>query len=196
VGGHAIVIVGWGIEKNPITLKSNGKIIQTTPYWVCRNSWGESWGDKGYFKIAMYQIVDGFQVNPLTALEKYKTENGQNYGGIILFKPSNKFSKYVGEYQQGNKDNYFYQSENSPENFTYLPSISPSLSPTKAPSSQMIEIPPQPSPPPVRGRNSYTIEEKNAMDAMTNNDNKGTYFTTRNIIIAVSVLFLLILLFS
>lgn len=38
-GGHAIKILGWGTE--------NG-----TPYWLCANSWGPSWGMSGFFKIA------------------------------------------------------------------------------------------------------------------------------------------------
>lgn len=38
VGGHAIEIIGWGIENN-------------TDYWIIKNSWGTEWGIDGYFKI-------------------------------------------------------------------------------------------------------------------------------------------------
>jgi len=37
-GGHAVKMVGWGTM--------NG-----TDYWTVANSWGNSWGDKGFFKI-------------------------------------------------------------------------------------------------------------------------------------------------
>jgi cathepsin B len=39
LGGHAIRIIGWGVENNE-------------PYWLVANSWNESWGDNGLFKIA------------------------------------------------------------------------------------------------------------------------------------------------
>jgi len=39
LGGHAVKIVGWGKEGE-------------TEYWIVANSWAETWGEKGYFKIA------------------------------------------------------------------------------------------------------------------------------------------------
>ena len=38
LGGHAVKMVGWGVD--------NG-----TPYWTCTNSWNDSWGEKGTFRI-------------------------------------------------------------------------------------------------------------------------------------------------
>ncbi|XGW24188.1 hypothetical protein V3C99_005966 [Haemonchus contortus] len=37
-GGHAVKIIGWGIE--------NG-----TKYWTIANSWNTDWGENGYFRI-------------------------------------------------------------------------------------------------------------------------------------------------
>jgi cathepsin B len=38
LGGHAVKIIGWGVENS-------------MPYWLVANSWNEEWGDKGFFKI-------------------------------------------------------------------------------------------------------------------------------------------------
>lgn len=38
LGGHAVKMLGWGVEDG-------------TPYWLVANSWNESWGDHGFFKI-------------------------------------------------------------------------------------------------------------------------------------------------
>jgi len=36
VGGHAIKILGWGVDSG-------------TPYWLIANSWNPDWGNQGYF---------------------------------------------------------------------------------------------------------------------------------------------------
>jgi cathepsin B len=39
VGGHAVKIVGWGVDSG-------------TAYWKIANSWNPYWGESGYFRIA------------------------------------------------------------------------------------------------------------------------------------------------
>lgn len=43
MGGHAVEIVGWGQEGSD-------------KYWICKNSWGTSWGEQGFFRIAFNQV--------------------------------------------------------------------------------------------------------------------------------------------
>jgi cathepsin B len=38
-GGHAIKVLGWGTASG-------------LNYWLCANSWGTSWGESGFFRIA------------------------------------------------------------------------------------------------------------------------------------------------
>jgi len=40
---HALLIVGWGQERDMFFIM--------TEYWIVKNSWGNDWGDSGYFLI-------------------------------------------------------------------------------------------------------------------------------------------------
>jgi len=56
---HATVIVGWG--------SSSG-----TNYWIMRNSWGTSWGEKGYMRL---EIVSGHGICGIQMEPLYPTSN-------------------------------------------------------------------------------------------------------------------------
>ena len=78
-GLHAISIVGWGVAKN---IQYDNDKVGDVPYWHCRNSWGEKWGNAGgYFKIAMYPF------NKIAQFDKQvMTEIGGPVGSMILIR--------------------------------------------------------------------------------------------------------------
>ncbi|XP_027202599.2 cathepsin B-like [Dermatophagoides pteronyssinus] len=57
LGGHAIKIIGWGIEDD-------------SPYWLCVNSWNADWGDKGFFKFYRGINECGIESNIVAGIPK------------------------------------------------------------------------------------------------------------------------------
>jgi len=41
---HEIAVVGWGFDQ-----------ATQTEYWIGRNSWGNYWGETGFFRMQMYK---------------------------------------------------------------------------------------------------------------------------------------------
>lgn len=54
-GGHAVKLVGWGVDEND------------TPFWLIANSWGSSFGDKGYFRIVRGEDDSNIESRAVTA---------------------------------------------------------------------------------------------------------------------------------
>jgi hypothetical protein len=73
-GGHAANIIGWGEE-------------QGVKYWLVKNSWGNNWGDSGYFKIERGVDLCGIEieiaaviVDRANVLENYLPETPNHIG--------------------------------------------------------------------------------------------------------------------
>ena len=58
LGGHAIKIIGWGVTDNGVK------------YWLIANSWNETWGEKGYFRMLRGANECGIESSAVTGMPK------------------------------------------------------------------------------------------------------------------------------
>ncbi|EPS63305.1 hypothetical protein M569_11479, partial [Genlisea aurea] len=61
---HGVNVVGYGTEKN-------------VDYWIVRNSWGDSWGEKGYIRMQR-NVKSASGLCGITSEPSYPVKNGEN----------------------------------------------------------------------------------------------------------------------
>ena len=67
-GGHCVTIIGY--NDNP-------------GYWICKNSWGTNWGDKGFFCIAYGQCgIDSWLNHGINGIEDTGWQNNRRVTGL------------------------------------------------------------------------------------------------------------------
>ena len=77
---HAVVVVGW----DDMFSKQNFSSSCQPPSdgaWLCKNSWGNDWGDKGYFWLS-YDEVSLNQIVSFAADSKYTYAENYQYDGF------------------------------------------------------------------------------------------------------------------
>ena len=75
-GGHAVTVVGWD--------SGNAGKYGNVPYWIVRNSWGTSWNEKGFFRIAMSDASR--DINSTVNMEQFvDPSTGQVMGGATTW---------------------------------------------------------------------------------------------------------------
>lgn len=85
---HIVSIVGWGTRERH---GSQTQQQQQQQYWIVRNSWGQYWGEMGYFRIAMGSNILGIESGVAWATpgqwseSNYPcTESGNNCGPTTI----------------------------------------------------------------------------------------------------------------
>jgi hypothetical protein len=90
MGFHAVEIVGWGTDN------------KWGEYWIVKNSWGDNWGENGYFKFA---INNNGITNAACGMDIPIQLNDQLFGGTVSFFPDiNSQVNWVGEPMKPKKD--------------------------------------------------------------------------------------------
>jgi C1A family cysteine protease/PKD repeat protein len=79
VANHAVTLVGWddSFDRN--------KFKQVPPgdgAFIVKNSWGESWGEQGYFYISYYDLTFGYDENAV-----FTSEKQDNYDYVYQYDP-------------------------------------------------------------------------------------------------------------
>ena len=148
VGSHAVVIVGWGTEKD-VTIDNDGT-VKDVPYWYVRNSWGPDKEENGYFKMAMYPFnkISQFDIQAVLQTPKGNVLAGGIIGVVIDQKPelTNKEQFLQSSNLILSQDDSFY-SQNSKQAPAPTPPPAPPAPKPPVPPASKPPVPPAPKPP-------------------------------------------------
>jgi C1A family cysteine protease len=123
-GSHAICVIGWGVGPVYNTLISDKSlhdsknITTNVPYWIIRNSWGNTWGMNGYFHMAMYPFNKTSQIDKIVTIN---TLQGQaQAGGSALFQNGKIVNNSNSTYSEGDDNVYPSSSPSSHKSSSLL----------------------------------------------------------------------------
>lgn len=95
---HAVVVIGWD-DSFPASAFSSACRPQKDGAWLCKNSWGEEWGEDGCFWLS-YDDVSLNQIVGYTATSVYRYEDIYQYDGFGFHGRvySNDYIRFVNVY--------------------------------------------------------------------------------------------------
>jgi len=100
LGNHFVSVVGWNdtFSKNNFNITPPGDGA-----WICKNSWGEKWGDNGYFYLSYYdaalrcEVGVGYIINNTEIYNKlyeYDVAGFSNYHNYTSYEKINYTNKF------------------------------------------------------------------------------------------------------